>query len=334
MKLRLAILLPTLLCILGADSLAQAQIREGKTSLPARRDWVRFRVILGRVSVVNAQYGRSINEQSGNPLTGDSETFSINVSAGRPTVRYVLKTESQHLQVDFLRGHHCTVSRQPQNDSGVTAMSYQQPARGPVVLTIGDGQSSRTYREASFWHLMLRYPEPCQKHLLPIFHSLRPGWGLDAVAGRIRTSLLRLARIEKLPDAAECEQLVEQLGNPNFQARRAAERKLKQLGFTVLRQLRDLDPNSLGPEQRMRVERIIDSLQVETDDTPGRIAALLIDDVPLWLILLESDAADDRLQAADHLSKILRREILFDPKADAATRAAQLARLRAQLRGR
>jgi hypothetical protein len=69
------------------------------------------------------------------------------------------------------------------------------------------------------------------------------------------------------------------------------------------------------------------------EDTADGVAAQLIADPDVWLVLLSRPEESTRRLAARQLAAILDQPIRFDPAADAPTRKAQLEQLRARIHG-
>jgi len=302
-----------------------------RRSLAAQRHWVKFAVVQGRVTVLNAQFGQSLSATFSDPDADVHEVFSVNVSAGSPAVHYELTTGRMHLAADFLDDGRAVIECDPRGDSTATKLRYRQPSKGPVALEVGAGSSRQRYQAESFWHLMLQQPEACKRHLLPILQSLRPGWRLAETAGGIEAALLDAARTAPLPDRKSMATLVADMGGKSFHQRCRAERELRRMGLPALAYLERLDASALDTEQQMRVKRLIAALSGRRGDTPRTASAYLLDNSAVWLILASRDNAATRRLAAVHLARVTGRSIDFDHDADQSVRREQIARLRRQI---
>jgi hypothetical protein len=76
--------------------------------------------------------------------------------------------------------------------------------------------------------------------------------------------------------------------------------------------------------------RICRDLADPSPDSPDRVVGWLIDDKTAWLSVIATGELDERIAAADHLSKLCRRPIPFDPHASHAERRTQMAELMAR----
>ncbi len=324
--------LSTLIACSATFSNINAQ--EDSGSLPAELGWVKFRITAGRLQVVNAQYRESKTMEAGNPLVGSSETFRLNVSSQSATVHYRLASPEQTLTVDFDAPNSViiewTAGKEP-SEEPLATMKYTQGSDGKVQLLVSDGGRIRTHQAESFWHLALVAREDVEQQLLPILTSLRPGWQIEQTAAGVEDALIRLAASDDLPDRARWKQLVGQLGSSSFRERRSAQRQLREAGPAVVAYLNSLPADSLDPERRARVERLIESLSTSADDTPDRIAMWLIDDPLAWVSVLESDDMGHRQTAKKQIEKLLDREIEFDSDADEGVRNRQIEKLRSEL---
>jgi hypothetical protein len=318
-------------------ALARAQDDE-RVSLPAELGWVKFRITAGRIQAINSQFRESKTYATGNPLVGDTESLTMNVSPQTTTLRYERKTPREHLVIDFDSSHSLTIERRAAIDdpaaedaATVVPLSFTQPAEGELRLAVGDGESRQTFAARSFWHLMLQAPKPSRQELLPILAALRPGWQLDAAADGLVASLVQVADSGLVPDRREWSKLVEQLGSGRFSERRTAERRLREAGPAVVAYLQTLPLASMDAERRERIQRLLESLSTTADDSPQRIAMWLIDDANIWLAVLASDDAHHRQVAHAQLEKIAGTKLDFTPDAPAQERAEQIESLRAKL---
>jgi hypothetical protein len=321
-----AILAP--LCLAAAAPGQDTATTEG---LPARLEWVQFEVVLGRITALNPRYGGSRRNTSDDDATGVSQSMSISVHAGVPSIHYELLDPQRQLTVDLSDGNQLTIVVTPRDGSSAERLDFVQDAKGRVALSVeSDGQQLK-YSGSSLWHLLLAAPDPCRRHLLPILKFLRPNWHLAKQAENVERALFRAARSGQVSARERFRQLVAQLGDEDFQRRQAADRELRAFGQTVLTFLGDLDKRGLDAEQRLRIRRIRAALAVQEGDTSLRVAAWLIDDKSIWLTLMDHEDPSHRELAAKQLERLWGRVIDFDALAEPSERRAQIDRLRAQL---
>jgi hypothetical protein len=276
---------------------------------------------LGRIQVLNAQFGQSLSANTENPLTGIRESFSINVGSGQGTVHYELVTPELQWVVDFRGSDWLKIEKTPRTAEGGIPVRLFQPRRGPIELTVGRGVDSRQIRADSFWHLMLGHREMCDLHLLPVLSSLRTDWELGEKADEIEHDLISRAAQGKLPDTRRWQALVRQMGRGTFHERRAAERELRQCGQAAVAYLTSLDPRDLDSEQRERIRRIVGRLVAHTDDSPHRVAVWLIGDEKVWLTIQSREDAVARCVATAHLARLRGKPVEFGPNSESETGA-------------
>ena len=100
----------------------------------------------------------------------------------------------------------------------------------------------------------------------------------------------------------------------------------------MLGYLNRLDMKRLDAEQKSRVRRIIRDLSVQTgDDTPQRVASMLVADPLVWLALLSRPEESTRQAAVQLLTVLLNVPINVDPKAEPDSQVKARDALRAQI---
>lgn len=321
------------LCLACLIALAAgpASADDERASLAAELGWVKFRVTAGRIFAVNSNYRESKTYETGNPLVGEAEVFSLDVASGSTAVHYELKTPQQHLLVDFDSRGGLTIKQRPAGAGPIAPVTFLQRRGEELKLILGPPDEQRVHRGRTLWHLMLLSPDATRQHLLPILMSLRPGWQIEETADRLEEALVQVARRGKLPEREKWSQLVEQLGSSRFSERRAAERQLREAGPSIVAFLQSMPLASLDAERRVRVERLLDSLSTSADDTPHRIALWLVDDPVIWLAVLRSGQLEHRRLAHRHLEMLLEEEIAFESEADADVRRRQVDALQTRM---
>src|SRR5436190_1897589 len=134
--------------------------------------------------------------------------------------------------------------------------------------------------------------------------------------------------IDRRGDAAASELHYSQPSEPGFGDRQSADQALRDAGQPVLAFLRGQKLAELAPEQRRRIRAILADVADTGADSPERVADWLLDDRGVWLALLNRGELEHRIAAAEHLSKLCRRNLPFDPSASPESRQAQMADLR------
>lgn len=308
-----------------------AQVLEINSELAGPLRYIRFSVVQGRIEGFAPQSDRNTT------LTANrndrQERLAIVLVDGLPTVEYSQTAPDAKLQLQMQEGRTLEAERTP-TDPGQTAMRFVQHSDQPLTLTLTTGGTATSYRAATLWHLWLAHPQPCNQHLAPLLGLLRPDWdSLPQTVERIEQSLARSAGGRRAHDRNRWSQWVADLARSEFSVREAADRELRQAGQAVLPYLKSLDRRRLDAEQQFRIRLILESLSGNyEDDTPANVAAWLVADPAAWLALLDRPDADVRQTALEQLRQLLPGvEMVFDPRADEATRKEQLERLQKQV---
>ena len=319
------------LALLFLATSATAQEPRQPGHLLARTRRARLEVVFGRIRLTKVTLGRQSVQSVSEAETGIEERLSFSAkSSNSARLCYQYLDTQQQLLIDIEQVAEVTIERLPRGDSDTVAVRLRQPLRGDLTLSVEDEGNSYEVSAASLWHLLLAEPDICGAHLVPILQSLRTDWLLDTQTAQVEAALLAAARCGRVPDTARMNQLVQQLGHPKFSRRQAAHHELRQLGQTAVAFLERLDEHSLQVEQRTRVRQLKRSLQLNTGDTPMRVASWLVDDKAVWLSLLERENPMVRQLATRHLGAITGQSLAFDPKASPAERRGQIHRLRDQ----
>lgn len=297
-------------------------------SLFARTNWVRLEVVGGRIAVLTHRCGqsRSVSSDDSEPAR---QVLTVQLRGKMLVMRY--QRDDQFGRREMVVDEEGTLR--------ITALQYEadprevtlhQPLEGKLTVTIESGGSLTQTSAASLWHLMLAEPQLCEQHVTPLLESLRPDWRIAEQGDSIRKALLATAGTDVLAQRAEWRQWVADLSHANFQKRQAADRALRAVGQPVIAWLSRLDPAELDAEQRQRVRRICTELADPSPDSPARVVSWLIDDKAVWLAMIAHGDLDQRIAAADHLSKLCRRTIPFDPHASQDQRQTQMRALMAR----
>lgn len=319
--------------LIGRSSAGHDQ--QPERSLVVRKSWVRFDLILGRLTATQIRGGQKTCSQKSGPDDSRHELLSVTGGGPTPSIRYERVDKEQWLTVEILKRNEVFIRRQPQPGSQTTRLEFVQPRQGPVKVVVGDpDQPLVEVSAASLWHLLLAEPELCTAELLPTLELLRPHWNLIAQATRIESELFLAANRSSGQSLTEVRDLVTALGSPEFAQRQLADRQLRAMGVVVLTQFKQLDRSTLSREQRQRIDRIESDLIVLRADTPERIVAWLLNDQSVWLSMLSRGDATKRQVAAARLSAAYPAAHQFDPLAEEAQRRKQIDALRLRISSR
>jgi len=295
-----------------------------------RAEWLRFGISSGRLVPTGA---RGINVSTRSEGAQPRERLSIRIGLADSAIHYELNETDQELLLDISGRHRLMFRRTPKGQAGFTAIQYEQPAQGPVVLRVGTGATQKVYQAPSLWHLLIEHREVCRQYLLPLLQLVYRQGDLEKTAAEIENALLVLARQGRAPDKERWARWVTQLADPDFSTREAADRQLRRAGPMVVPFLEQLDPSRLDAEQRHRIRRIIAALSESPDstDTPEHVATWLAGDPSVWLTFLAHPDEAVRRLAAEQLAGFLAEPVSFDPAASPETRTRQIEQLRARL---
>ena len=297
-------------------------------SLLARTNWVRLELVGGRVAVLTHRCGQTRSASSGEPEAARQQ-LSVQLRENMLVMRYEHEDQfgRRQLMVDEDGTLRITALQYEADPREVT---LHQPLEGKLTVSIESSGSLSQTSAASLWHLMLAEQELCDEHVTPLLESLRPDWRIAEQGQAIRESLLRSAGTDVLLERAQWRKWVADLSHVNFQKRQAADRALRAVGQPVMAWLSRLDAEELDAEQRQRVRRICADLADPSADSPERVVSWLVDDKAVWLSLIATGDLDDRIAASEHLSKLCRRTIPFDPHASQDQRLTQMRALMAR----
>ncbi len=294
--------------------------------------FLQFSMSSGRI-VVTGSPGVNFS-RPGATKTERREQLSVRVTGTVPVVTYKVSGATQQLLLD-VTGNRVELRRIPkENRSEPAAVEFRQAPGEPVSLTVGPKGHERTYRAQTIWHLFLLEPTVCREQLAPLLAVVLRELDFVRTAQEVEAILVRTAGPGAPPDRKQWSRWLEQLADPRFSAREAADRKFREEGRIVVTYLQQIDPSRLDAEQRYRVRRILQSLsETGGDQSPAQIAHWLAGDPVVWLALLSRDDPSTRRLAAQWLASILDGPIAFDPAADPSARQKQIEALRARILG-
>ena len=314
--------------VLAVPATAQEVPKASKLAAAAQQGWVKFGIVSGRVAITGMRTSISSSSSSGGERT---ERLSIRANSH---LSYELTDPNERFSLDVTGGSQVRIHRIPKGDSDLVQVQFHQLTGQPVALTVGSGGQQRVIEAASLWHLLIREPETCRKHLVPLLAAINGQWDLAGRVAELEEALLAAAEAGDSPDRERWAALVEQLADERFSRREAADRELRESGPAVIPYLQQLEPNRLDAEQHYRIRRIIlSATEAMVDDTPEQLTAWLLADRAIWLAMLSRPEESTRRAAAAQLKALLGSPVAFDPAADAKTRQAQIEQLRRRISG-
>ncbi|MBC8354270.1 MAG: hypothetical protein H8E66_19935 [Planctomycetes bacterium] len=331
MRRRIACLL---LCLLLQHAIpAQAEVPK-TASLLARSGWARFQLVLGRIEVANIHSSQTRTATSGGEGANLFEKLSISGDTDVPSVRYERLTPSDIITITVINGTRVEISRAATSLGQVVPVIFRQQPGADIILRVGAAPNIHTYRASTVWHLLLRSPEACAVHLLPLLKVMQPSWHFDEMLARGTDELIRGAMSSNFDSRHTARRLIAKLDSPAFTTRQLAQQQLSRLGVGILPYLNQLSDSELTREQQRRLEQVRADLRGGAADSPERIALWLAEDEQIWVAMLAHDELPIREFAASHLTKRLAKPIDFDPEGMPLERTQQVARIRSRFQRR
>ncbi|MBN2215997.1 MAG: hypothetical protein JW719_01345 [Pirellulales bacterium] len=321
------------LLILGLISAcASAEAQRGRPEYPYlrhARTYLRFGVHDGRIAVGVLKTSTYSPPPAGSRDRKEQVAVHYDYQNGSAAFHYQLSSPDENVTVKAGTNGHVVAQSEPGLRSRAAPSEFVQPASGPLMLTVGRDAEKKTYTAPTIWHLLLAHRELCREHVIPLLRIMRPDWPLVDQADGLEKTLLELARRGRIPDERRWAALVAALGAEEYARREAADRELRAIGPAVVSYLKGIPRDKLDAEQQYRVHRIIQSLtDARGDESARQIAAAMLADPTIWLVLLERDSIETRQLVAGYLQRLVREPIDFYPAADPPTRARQLETLR------
>ena len=295
-------------------------------------------VVSGRIAATSPHRDRKLESQSAGK--DRRERLSATLSADATTISYEQTTSDWQLSFEVIDGKEVAIRRQSKDNDALAPLVFHQPASGPISLRIGEGAKEQVYEAGNLWRLLVAEPEICRQQLIPLVELLKPDWNLGQTALAAEQSLFDSVRFMESGNLESWQALVEQLGDPKFSRRQAADRELRAQGRGAALFLMSIDWRLLDAEQQSRIRAMFDDLPGAGSkapvggghaDAPDRIALWLVRDPRVWLKLLQRDDEDQRRLAVAQLQRLSSARIAFDPAAAPDVREAQLHSLREEL---
>jgi len=230
------------------------------------------------------------------------ETLSISGDTVTPSVRYHTTDETQDIGIDVINGNNVTMT-QASKDPQILPVSFRQHPLGKIQVHIGQGDALQKYSAKSIWHLLLREPEICRQHLIPLLDMLIASHHLMEDADQIEKGLLQKTGQPHI-SRAEMTQLVSQMGNGKSEVRQHATAQLDAMGIQALPFLESMEMFTLAPEQSSRVRDTTHRMKekytkngdtASKKDSVDRALLWLFEDPEIWSIFLQR--ADPEQQA-------------------------------------
>ncbi|MBA4018659.1 MAG: hypothetical protein C0483_15950 [Pirellula sp.] len=282
----------------------------------------------GRVTATSSYSGRSFSSTS--QSKDRQESLKVDMNGVSPSVDYQLTTDGFKVSVLLTAGNELRVRREPKEGSTAKAFELHQPPEGHVTIVLGPDPTK--LEASSLWHLLLDQPELAKNELEPLLRLLRPGWPLVSQARAVEEALYKQVDASAKFDRNAWSAMVSQLGSDKYLEREEADRKLRELGQSIVPYLKNLSPGQLDAEQIYRIRAIARQYETEeNEDNADTAAGWLSADPEIWYILARRADAQQRALVRMQLERILGEPVEFDPAAAGDVLQTQLKRLREQI---
>ena len=267
-----------------------------------RTRWADIDVCLGQIQTTCIQSAQSRTATSGTPEKGVFENVTIAGDTDIPSVLYHAEDERKDIDIAVKNGNHVTMT-QASHDPHIPPVSFRQLPEGNIQLQIGRGDALQKYSATNIWHLLLREPEICQQHLLPLLDMLIADHHLMEDANQIEKGLWGKAGQPHI-SREEMRRLVIQMGNEEYDVRKHATDQWDGMGLRALPFLESVNVQTLNRDQSDSVLRVMRTIKERyrknpdvgsQKDTVERALLWLFEDPEVWSIFLQR--ADPKQQA-------------------------------------
>lgn len=240
-----------------------------------------FRLVLGRIILDGKRYrvGQFRVRNSDNQGQIDQSTpgtLTIALDQSQPNLSLYRSNAKERWMVEARSNGRCRINYA--NYEADYKITWDQPSHGSINISLEHGGTKQAHSTMSVWHLRFEQPEFCQTHIFPLLLKVEPNWNLDLIASETEQRLQETLQLEPQITRRRTEELLHEFTSNNASTRDKAHRELRQHGLAILPQLMSLEWQSMEPEQRLRIERLIRTMRPIADDTPNRLAAWLAGD--------------------------------------------------------
>ena len=344
--------LPCLLCLL--------MVQPARGMDPWFRSQFQLEILNGRLCLLPnaAQYRGIQNRKMENRMNGKHILRQVNSNPngdGSLQVMYMTNDRKEHVDfkytptaVTYLRidKNEKTYTKFSQLESPKVRIETGKLAGETEQWLAADGMIDAVYSEKStpeateytaptLWDLILFAPEEMQKTLDAVLNICADKITVASLQAKFLVSLVRVAELnEKLPAEDWCLEQIAKLGDDQFAVRQAADRELRKVGPLLQAVLDKVDQQSLDPEQRMRLHRMLgDMKSLRGDEALDYTVRSWRTDPRVWFVLLTSPDITPRIEelAINQIKQHLGEVVVWEFQADEAVRRQNLETLRRQV---
>lgn len=263
-----------------------------------------FRMVLGRIALDTKRYRvgqfRFKKAEMPEDLPADTlRTLTISLERGLPNLVLYRSTATERWMIEARGNGRCKIHYT--NSSEGYALTWDQPASGMIKIDLENQGEKQSHSALSVWHLRFEEPDFCTQHLFPMLLKLEPNWNLELVAKETEKRMEEVLQIEPQISERKIQELMQEFSSNNASTRDKAHRELRALGLAILTPLMMVDAEQLELEQRLRIERLVQTMKPTTDDTPNRLAAWLAGDYAVCQRVASKLEGDAKKQGVAYL---------------------------------
>ena len=264
----------------------------------------RFRLLGGKVFLDPVRYRKGSEE-----FTSDAFTEVLHVSAadGIPAVLYRFESPKQTMQLMVQHGGGLQFESLLKESGEVVRM--QQAVGGQIQwhrqIQPADSKSQTVYVQGTtVLHIVGQDPVGWQQHADWLYGRLLAGRSLLDLAEQTKAYLRNHVGNLSGVTSEDIDALTDQLGSTRLSERRAARKKLADLGTVVIPMLRRIvERSDLDAEQARSLQTLIDRSPRHDDDTVASLAFLLSADRMHWQIMAADLSTHEWIAANDHMQR-------------------------------
>ena len=283
--------------------------RPDESSLLVRSGWADIDVSLGHIQTICIHSAQTRTTTANTRGKEYYEKLSISGETDIPSVRYEAKNEQEDLSIHVINGNNVHIQQSPNGPDG-TPVQFTQSPSGTMMLRIGAGESLQEFSSRNIWHLLLREPDICKQHLMPLLDACIASNHLMQDAQQIETGLLQKAGTPHV-SRVNMGRHVHFLSSEKSEARKNAKNELYALGISALPYLESLDLAAM--DNRDQQKHVSDAIRDigrrythgedagSRPDTVERALVWLFEDPMVWSIFLKRADADLRAIALNEL---------------------------------
>lgn len=264
----------------------------------------RFRLLGGKVLLDPVRYRKGSEEFSNEAFT---EVLHVSAADGIPAVLYRYESPQQTMQLMVQHGgglqfesllkESGEVVRMQQSVGGQIQWHRQMQPAGREVQTV-------YVQGTTILHIVGQDPVGWQQHADWLYGRVLAGRSLLDLAEQTKAYLRNHVGHLSGVTSEHIDALTDQLGSTRLSERRAARKKLADLGTVVIPMLRRIvERSDLDAEQARSLQTLIDRSPRHDDDTVASLAFLLSADRMHWQIMAAELSTHEWFAANDHMQR-------------------------------